>query len=373
MKNAIKLIICLIIGLCFIQAAAASNYEVNTIKVTPSSGDLSPGQTVSVECYITLASSGEWTFPDDHELEAYTELNDPKWEYMMLKNDLNLYDNWKTSGKRYLTFTGWDLAYPDSDTIKIKYRLEGKVPTVTASTDKIIFRLDQKDSNGNLVSNGEFIRERKVLNPQDIETTRKQLKSDLAKFRTSIDEKTATGVNTARAEEKYGEAEDFLDESESSSYATANEKLTKASEAIEAGNVILEQEWADTGITDAQLSLDETEKLLVYFKDNRSMNSDARVLNIETKYNIASQELGYAKNFREKNDNSNARYHAEQARIKGEEALSEAKKLRSDIGDGLVSNLGNIGGYLLIFGVVIVFLIIAIVFYRRYTGWDELG
>ncbi|MCK4269455.1 MAG: hypothetical protein KAW93_03150, partial [Methanogenium sp.] len=137
------------------------------------------------------------------------------------------------------------------------------------------------------------------------------------------------------------------------------------------GEELLNQAWTTKTINDAQVPIDATETLIVYFKTNRSMGDDSRVLNIETRYNFAQQTLSNAKDLRDQNQYIQARIQADSAKIKGDEAYAQASKLREDIGEGF--SLGNIGFYLMIVVVLVIVGGIGLFFYRRFSSWDELG
>ncbi|MCK4269636.1 MAG: hypothetical protein KAW93_04075, partial [Methanogenium sp.] len=162
MKSTTKIMvvaIAVLMAVFMIVAPAAAGYNLDRLEVSPS-GDLSPGDQVTVECDITLTASSGLTFIANHDLEAYTELEDPEWEY---QKEVNGHGIWGVSGKKYLTFGGWDLSYPDSNTIEIHYRLAGEVPEVSTTSEKTIFRLRETDVNGNVITNGETLVERTVL------------------------------------------------------------------------------------------------------------------------------------------------------------------------------------------------------------------
>lgn len=366
MKKIILLLTIFILAFSAIQPVAAE-YNLDRLDVTPA-GDLSPGDKVTVECDITLTASSGLTFIANHDLEAYTELENPEWEYQKEQNGQGI---WEVSGKKYLTFGGWDLSYPDSNTIEIHYRLEGYAPEISATGKQIIFRLRETDVNGNVVTDGEVLVERTILNPEDVITTRELRVEELAEFRTDINEKYALGVDTTGAEEKYRAADDAIDASKTTGYSEANTFLANADTYLTEGEELLNQAWTTKTINDAQVPIDATETLIVYFKTNRSMGDDSRVLNIETKYNFAQQTLSNAKDLRDQNQYIQARIQADSAKIKGDEAYAQASKLRKDIGEGF--SLGNIGFYLMIVVVLVIIGGVGLFFYRRYSSWDELG
>ena len=130
------------------------NYKVISCVVSPVSGPYAQNETVSISCDIELEGSGGVLFPDTHELEAYTCLQNPHWDYRIA---LNGYGNLAESETNYLSFGGWELSYPDSNSMTIHYQVEGQIPPVSAKSERPIFRLRQLDSSDDLVSNGEYL------------------------------------------------------------------------------------------------------------------------------------------------------------------------------------------------------------------------
>ena len=86
MKPEISLLLSIILALCLVQGAAAADFVVTVTDVDPASGDLAPGDQIIIHVIVKLTGSGENTFDTDDELEAYTELEDPQWDYTVLIN-----------------------------------------------------------------------------------------------------------------------------------------------------------------------------------------------------------------------------------------------------------------------------------------------
>ena len=371
MKRRVTLLISLMLALCLVQGAAAADFVESFTEVNPASGVLAPGEQITVHVIVKLTGSGENTFDTNDELEAYTELEDPEWDYEILVNNQGIP---KSSNTRYLRLLGWDLAYPDTNEVAIDYALSGKVPTVTETTDVAIFRLRQLDVNGNVPSGGELLIERSVINPGDVDKTRDLRKEQLGELRTSIDEYTALGVNVADAERLYNEADEKIDQSKTSSYSQANVLLIDAGNLIDQAEASLEDAYSSQLIADAQVTIDSVNSDISYFVNNRSMSGDTRVTAIQNKVSLAETQMSQAKDFRDNKDYYQSRLNANEAQLTANEALTLSTELREEIGEGgLLPDFSGLGYYALIIVVVVVIAGIGFVVYRRYNKWDELG
>jgi hypothetical protein len=365
------ILIALVIIACVQVVSAAVNYEVDSIEVTPSTGDLVPGDRVTVKCVVSLVESGETTFPSDHTLEAYSDLDDMKWTYTI---KIDGHGQETTKGGRYLSLGGWTLSYPEDTDVQVDYLLEGTAPESATSSKIAIFRLRQIDEEDDVVKNSEYLRERNLVNPEDIQTLIGVREQELESLQSDIDARAADGVNTATAEEKYLAAKESITKAKTSSYATAQTHLSTAGTLITEGNALLDQAWTAKIIEDAEYTIGEVDSHLTYFKEERNMVSDVRVLTISTQLDNANTLLTLAKDKQSTGDYSGARSQATNALNKAEEALNASVSLRAEIGEGgLGIDLGGLFPYILIIAVLAIAGVAGYFFYKRYYRWDELG
>ena len=371
MKRGFTLLLSLLLALCLVQGAAAADFVESVTEVEPASGDLAPGEQVIVHVIIKLTGSGENTFDTNDELEAYTELEDPEWDYSILVNGQGIP---KHTTSRYVRLLGWDLAYPDSNEVTIDFALSGKVPAVTQTSDTALFRLRQTDVNGNIPSGGELLLERTVINPGDVDKTRDLREEQIDELRISIDEYTALGVNVATAEQLYTQAEDKIDLSKTASYSQANVLLADAGSLIDQAEESLEDAYSGKLIADAQVTIDTVNGDISYFINNRSMSGDTRVTAIQNKVALSETQMSQAKDFRDNKDYYQSRLNANEAQLTANEALTMSTELRKNIGEGgLIPDVSGLGIYVIIIVAVVIIAGIGVVVYRRYTKWDELG
>lgn len=374
MRSAIKVLIGLLAVFCLVQAASAAtvNYKLSTTPtVNPSSGDLSPGEHVTVAATLTLTGS-DLTFPDDHDLEFYSELDKMVWTYDV-QIDGRGSDSPRTVKTRRMTIDGFDLSYKSGTDVAVKVTLEGYAPTVTATSSKTILSIQETNGDGATVEGSEYSIKRTVVNPQDVQANIATAQTRLTALKTSIDEKLAAGIDTTAAQAKYDEAKAAINRASSTSdFAAAKADLTTAQNAMSAAETALVQAEAQKEINDAQSAINQIDGIITYFEVNRSMGTDQRVMNLKTQRDLAAQSLSLA------NDQMNAKNY-DAARIKGTDAnqkaqstLTLATQVREEIGEGFSLNLGSLPLYIGA-GIVIVLIIGGIIYIRKKKQWDELG
>ncbi|MDD4126369.1 MAG: hypothetical protein PHV39_01610 [Methanomicrobium sp.] len=370
MKKQIFFLVFVIIALLTVQSVSAANFDEPIVKMTPDQDSYAPGDSVIVSADVSLASTGDSTFPEAHFLDVLTELDNPTWYYTIL---INGHGEEKGVTKKKLELSGFLLDYPSSgNTITISYTLEGEVPDVSSTGDIIFFEIYQLDGSGNQVSGGDYKEERLVVNPDDIDKLREIIETSLAEFNTEIQDKLKTGVDTAAAQANYDSARTKFIQSATASYSDANTLLADAQTLITEGEVLLNQAWAQKSIDEAQATIDSISFYITDFKVNRSLTNDARVINIETKVESAQSSLNSAKALMNDKNYPQAYTLAETANTKAAEALTSAETLYAEVSKGIIPDVGGAGIFLII-GIIVVVAIVGIVIYRKKTSWDELG
>ncbi|TAJ44202.1 hypothetical protein [Methanofollis fontis] len=375
MKNGFKFLIGCVFALCLIGAASASvNYGLaKTPDVNPASGDLSPGQHVTVGLVLDLKESGDLSFPDDHYLEFFSELDAIRWSYNIEVDGIGIFSQPRSSSSRYLYLDGWDLAYKSDSDVSVKVTVEGNAPTVTSTQQKVLVRIHQLDKDDDVVEDSEYILKRTVVNPADVQTNIGTAANRLNALKADIDGKTAMGVDTTEATAKYEEAKAAINSaSATSDYAAAQNYLTTANAAMDASETALSRSWAQKEINDAQTAINEIDGIISYFQVNRSMSTDQRVMSLVSQRDIAAQELSGANDKMNAQDYDAARIKAEEADQKANATLNTAKALKEEIGEGFSLNLGSLPIYIGA-GILIVLVIGGVLYLRNKRKWDELG
>lgn len=353
-----------------LPAAASPNYKITSFEMSPATGDLSPGDEVTAKLVVQMEGSGDVLFPDGHSLEAYTELADQLWTYEI---ELNGHGDTMTSGTKYLTFGGWELSYPDSNSMNIYYFLEGKAPEVTATGEKIIIRLRQLDSSDNLVSGGEYEVVRTVLNPEDVSALRTVREAELAELRTAIDEKYALGVDTTEAENLYSQADDAIKASRTAGYSSANTLLSEAGTYITEAETALARANVQKMLDEAQVPIDATQGIVTYFIDNRSMGKDSRVVDLKTNLVLVQSDFDDAVDLFNQAEYISAGLKADSVKTKATALYEQASLLKEEIGEGFIPNLSGLLPIVLVIVVIVVIGGIGYVLWSRKSRWDELG
>ena len=259
--------------------------------------------------------------------------------------------------------------------------MEGTAPVVDVSQEQTLIRILELDSRNAVVSGSEVVKEKMVLNPETIGESIAAESAQLTDLRPRIDQLAAGGIDTSSPETKYGQASAYLQDAEGNSDITrAQSDLTQAASLIdqlESEVTILE---AQKAIADAESSIGETEDLITYFKVNKSMSSDARLMPILSKWEIAAERLTTAKDLYSEGNYEDAARKAGEAAAKGDEVLADAQALKEDIDANPLAAHGGIGSALagsiitlLIIIAVIVLVVIGIILFKRRRRWDELG
>lgn len=370
MRTITKVLIGLLIAVCLVQAAAASSsYAVSgSPTVSPSSGDLTPGEKVTVSMKITPKDTAD-KYENDM-LEFYSDLENLKWTYYVTVDGKDTSGGKPTvSSNRNLRLSVWLLEYKGDEALIVDF--EGTVPKVTSTQEKIVTRYRQVDADYKVRDGTEYVIKRTVVNPQDVQTNIGTTKNRLNTLKASIDEKLALGVDASAAQKKYDEAKTAINRAEATSdYAAAQRDLTTAQNAIAAAETALSQAWAQKAITDTQNTIGQIDGIITYFEVERKMGTDQRVINLKTQRDLAAQSLSLANEKMNAKDYNSARIKANEAYQKANSTFTIATQVRQDVGEGF--NLGNLPLYIGA-GVLIILIVAGVIRLRNRRKWDELG
>ena len=369
MRKSILFLVLAIFALCLVQSVAAANIQEPVTKVTPAQTSYTPGDKVTVTAEIPFATTGGSTFPGQHSVRAYTDLDNPEWVYTV---KINGHGQEQTASRQVLTISGYMLDYPSQNTISLSIVVTGTIPSIPTSGEKAIFSIEQLNENGNTVSGSHYEVDVMIVIPEDIDKLRAIVESDLSTFETEINDKLKTGVDTSQAQAKYDAAREKWIQSATASYATAKVLLDDAQKLITDGKSQLEKAWAQKSIDETTAALERTAFYITDFKVNRSMTNDPKVINIETKVESAQSSLNSANGLMANENYAQAYTVAESAHVKASEALASAEALYAEVSKGIIPDLGGAGLFIII-GIVVVIGIVGYFVYRRQTSWDELG
>ncbi|WP_298666973.1 hypothetical protein [uncultured Methanofollis sp.] len=372
MRTITKVLVGLLIAVCLVQAAAASSSYVvsGNPTVSPSSGDLTPGEKVTVSMKITPKESAE-KYENDM-LEFYSDLENIKWTYYVSVDGKDVSGGKPTvSGNRNLRLSVWLLDYKGDEALIVDF--EGTVPKVTSTQEKIVTRYRQVDPDYKVRDGTEYVIKRTVVNAQDVKANLGTAKTRLDNLKKNIDEKIALGVDTSAVQKKYDEAKAAINRADATSdYAVALKDLKAAQDAMAVAETTLSQAWAQKSITDTQNTIGQIDGIITYFEVERKMGTDQRVINLKTQRDIAAQSLSAANEKMNVKDYNAARIKADEAYQKANSTLTMGTQVRQEIGNGFSFNFGNLPLYIGV-GVLIVLIIAGVIHFRNRRKWDELG
>ncbi len=361
------------------MGVVSASISVGNIAITPS-GDLVSGQTRSSASFkVNFGTSGGKTFENANTLHMDTELEDVTWSYSVILDGIE--NPTKTEAGPNIRLSGWELSYPSDREISLKVKVEGTAPVVTKSAEKNIMRVRELDSRNSVVGT-EVVKKKMVLNPATIGETIQSESARMSSLRQELDQLAGSGIDLTAVEAKYGQAAAYFQSAEKATDVTRKQSDLSAAQKlldeIEATVLVMGAEHA---ISTAEGSIGQTEQLITYFKVNKSMGSDSRLMPIIARWEIAADKLSDARDLYTEGNYPEAADKASEAATKGDEVLNDALALKDKVDSnplsGLVSGLsGAISGTLITIVIIIVIAVIAIVgivLFRKRRKWDELG
>jgi len=139
MMKELKLTVLIVLFICCVQTVSA--ISVSSLTINPS-GQMTPATPVIVS--FRIENSG--IFPSDGEIQMYTDLEEPNWTYTIIVNGI---ENLRPVLQgQTLTISGFELNYKTHDEVSVRVTLEGKAPIVSSTSNQIIIRISEVDSDG---------------------------------------------------------------------------------------------------------------------------------------------------------------------------------------------------------------------------------
>ncbi len=361
MKASISRWIILLLALvCVVQVASA--FDIKTETVNPASGALEPGQQVTARYVLTydMITNGG----NDETFELSTGLQNPSWEFIVYRDGVAIYTTKKTGF--YPILTEFEIDYGDED-IELDVQLRGIVPS-SASGKILVTKIEHL--RGDDVKDTHSV-SRDVVSSDQVAGSLSAQQQRLKDLKADMDEKTTQGVDVSAAQAKYNTASQALTSAASAGPSQATSYIATAKKDIDEAIALLDKAWAEKAVADTGATIESLDGMITYFVENRSMNSDPQVVAIMTKRESAVQFYSQAQDNLNAKNYPLARSKAADGLSKANEALTDANNLKEKIGEGF-----NFGGNLLLYigvGVILVLVVVGVVFYRKKSGWDELG
>lgn len=378
MSRPLQLIGILIVLISIVGVVSAS-ISVGSIAITPS-GDLVSGQTQSSASFkVNFVSSGGYTFDSGNSLQMETDLTNATWTYNTILDGIE--NPSKTEVGTNIRLSGWELSYPSTREISLKVKVAGTAPVVTTSTEKIIVKVREVGSSNTLVGT-EVVKKKMVLNPATLGDSIQSESARLSSLRQELDQLAGSGIDLTTAEAKYGQAAAYIQSAQKTTEITRKSSdLSSAKKLLDELDGMVLVMGAQHAISAAEGSIGQTEQIITYFKENKSMGSDARIMPIVAQWEIAADKLSDAKDLFQERDYEAAAVKATEAAAKGDEVLNNALALKEKVDSNFLSGIfggvsGALSGSLLTIVIIIVIAIIAIVgivLFRKRRKWDELG
>jgi hypothetical protein len=376
MKRLKRLIWIIALFLIIVPAVSMASYSVNSMSISPS-GTLTPGSTVDLSFKIQLASGAT-----QNSLQMYTQLENPKWSYVINVNDIP--NGLTEAGSKTVNINSFLLTYKSGDDVSVAVTLEGTTPAVTQTSNQTLIQISDVDSNGH-ASDTKYTQSTLVVNTNDVTTAIANANSQLSQFRTEIDEKAAMDIDTSAAEAKYNDAQSKITTAQalpSTQYSDALSDLNTALSTITDGETLLDKAWAESEIATAQEPVNNADALIAYFQGNSSTANDARLSTVITEREIAVSYISAANDAITGGNFAQARAKAEQAYTEGNQSYNDALTFKAAVestwnpfaGLGSIGSAFSSGVLLIVAGVIaVVLIIVGIIIYRKRSRWDELG
>lgn len=378
MSRPLQLIGILIVLISIVGVVSAS-ISVGNIAITPS-GDLVSGQTQSSASFkVNFVSSGGYTFDNGNSLQMETDLADAIWTYNSVLDGIETPS--KTEAGTNIRLSGWELSYPSNHEISLNVKVAGKAPVVTNSTEKIIVKVREVGRSNTLVGT-EVVKKKMVLNPATLGDSIQSESARLSGLRQELDQLAGSGIDLTTAEAKYGQAAAYIQSAQKTTEITRKSSdLSSAKKLLDEVDGMVLVMGAQHAISAAEGSIGQTEQIITYFRENKSMGSDARIMPIVAQWEIAADKLSDAKDLFQEGDYEAAAAKATEAATKGDEVLNNAQVLKEKVDSNFLSGIfggvsGALSGSLLTIVIIILIAIIAIVgivLFRKRRKWDELG
>jgi hypothetical protein len=338
------------------------------------------GQTgTSASFNVNFGGSGGYTFDSGNILKMDTELASPTWTYNIILDGVE--NPAKTEAGPNIQLSGWELSYPSDRTISLKVKVAGTAPVVTNSSEKTVMRVRELGSSNMLVGT-EVVKKKMVLNPAAIGDTIQAESARMSILRQDLDQLAGSGIDLTTAEAKYSQAVAYIQSAQKATDVTRKQSDLSAAkkllDELQSSVLVMESQHA---ISTAEGSIGQTEQLITYFRENKSMGSDSRLMPIVARWEIAADKLSDAKDLQQDGKYAEAVDKATEAATKGDEVLNDALALKEKVDSNLFSGMfsgasGAISSVLiplLVIIVIAVIVVVAILLFRKRRKWDELG
>lgn len=144
------IIICIVL---LLTAHASAALVPRQVQVYPPGGNLVGGTPVNISGELEIIPSGATTFAETHTLSLSTDLSDARWQVVVYIDGVQGAVIPKEGSRVFVN--GFLLSYPTTRDVSIRVLLKGTIPTDAASSDCMVLRVAELNSQGNIVSESE--------------------------------------------------------------------------------------------------------------------------------------------------------------------------------------------------------------------------
>jgi hypothetical protein len=120
-----------------------SAFSINPVQIDPS-GVLTIGTPVTLNYIVNT----EGVFPSDHELQFYTDLDNPEWNYIILVNGIE--NARPLFHGQNMTIAGFELTYKSTDIVSVRVTLKGKASSIPRA---LLVKVQEIDGSGHVITN----------------------------------------------------------------------------------------------------------------------------------------------------------------------------------------------------------------------------
>jgi hypothetical protein len=155
----------LVFLLLLISIQAVSAWNVQDLVIKPSAGPISPQTLVTVTCVVHFDS---WmtglTFPSGSTLDMYTDLTNAQWVVTLTDYERDPPETSPLLERKgaQVRIDSWDLSFPHRQ-LDLNVWVKGSAPDVYQTQEKIMIRVQERDSTGNALSETAMTRKNTIF------------------------------------------------------------------------------------------------------------------------------------------------------------------------------------------------------------------
>ncbi len=123
-----------------------SDFNVSRILVSPSQ-EIVSGSPVTVSFMVNITGNSMETFPSGNELGMSSDLENARWNYTIILNDVE--SPQPATGGQTLFLSGWILSYPPDVQESVLVTLDGTAPVVLSPASMILVNVTEFDNHAN--------------------------------------------------------------------------------------------------------------------------------------------------------------------------------------------------------------------------------